>query len=63
MHLVNLQAARVEGEDLTRDLDFTRAGVRARREAGYAATRRVIEQRPWQHAGDLLDGIVVHDAR
>ena len=62
MHLVNLQAARVEGEDLTRDLDFTRAGVRARREAGYAATRRVIEQRPWQHAGDLLDGIVVHDA-
>jgi len=62
MHLVNLEAARIEGEDLARDIDFTRAGVRARREAGYAAARRVIEQRPWQHKGDLLDGIVVHDA-
>ncbi|MEX1993187.1 MAG: patatin-like phospholipase family protein [Steroidobacteraceae bacterium] len=62
MHLVNLLAPRIEGEDLYRDIDFTCAGVRARRQAGYAATRRVIEQRPWRRQGDLLDGIVVYEA-
>jgi len=62
MHLINLEAARIEGEDVNRDIDFTSAGVRARREAGYAAARRMIERQPWQHEGDLLDGIVVHDA-
>ena len=62
MHLVNLLAPRIEGEDLNRDIDFTGTGVRARRAAGYAAARRMIEQQPWQREGDLLDGIVVHDA-
>jgi NTE family protein len=62
MHLVNLVAPRIEGEDLARDIDFTGAGVRVRREAGYAAARRMIEQQPWQREGDLLDGIIVHDA-
>ncbi|TAK47032.1 MAG: patatin-like phospholipase family protein [Betaproteobacteria bacterium] len=62
MHLVNLLAPRIEGEDLNRDIDFTSAGVRARREAGYAATRRVIEQQPWRREGAPLDGIIVHDA-
>lgn len=62
MHLVNLLAPRIEGEDLNRDIDFTGAGVRARRAAGHAATRRLIEQRPWQREGALLDGIIVHDA-
>ncbi|MEX2239702.1 MAG: patatin-like phospholipase family protein [Burkholderiales bacterium] len=62
MHLVNLLAPRIEGEDLNRDIDFTSAGMRVRREAGYVATRQVIAQRPWQRAGAPLDGIAVHDA-
>jgi NTE family protein len=61
MHLVNLIAPRFEGEDLYRDIDFTRAGIRARRDAGHGAARRMIEQRPWQRSGDLLDGIIVHE--
>lgn len=62
MHLVNLLAPRIEGEDLNRDIDFTSDGVRARREAGYASARRTIAQQPWQRQGGLLDGIVVHEA-
>jgi NTE family protein len=62
MHLVNLLAPRIEGEDLNRDIDFTGAGVRLRREAGHAAARRMIERQPWQREGAPLDGIVVHDA-
>jgi len=62
MHLVNLLAPRIEGEDLNRDIDFTSAGVRTRREAGYAAARSMIERQPWQREGALLDGIIVHDA-
>jgi NTE family protein len=62
MHLVNLDTERVDGEDLTRDIDFTPAGLRARREAGYAAAKRAIEREPWRDEGDLLDGIIVHEA-
>lgn len=62
MHLVNLIAPRLEGEDFTRDIDFTGAGVRTRRAAGHACARRVIERQPWQREGAPLDGIVVHDA-
>lgn len=61
MHLVNLDTERIEGEDLTRDIDFTPAGLRLRHKAGYATARRVIERQPWRREGDFLDGIVVHD--
>jgi NTE family protein len=62
MHLINLLAPRLEGEDVSRDIDFSSAGVRTRREAGYAVARRMIEQRPWQREGAPLDGIIVHEA-
>jgi NTE family protein len=61
MHLVNLDTQRIEGEDLTRDIDFTLDGLRMRHEAGHAAARRAIERQPWRGGGDFLDGIVVHD--
>ncbi|MBI2315460.1 MAG: patatin-like phospholipase family protein [Betaproteobacteria bacterium] len=61
MHVVKLVAPRVEGEDLNKDIDFTGAGIRARWEAGYAATRRMIEREPWGQSGGFLDGIVVHE--
>jgi len=34
MHIAHLIAPRLEGEDHTKDVDFTPAGIRARREAG-----------------------------
>ncbi len=61
MHVVRLIAPRIDGEDHTKDIDFTAAGIRARRHAGYATTRRIIEQAPWREAVDPIEGVVIHD--
>lgn len=62
MHLLPLHAPRLEGEDHTKDIDFTGAGIDARRKAGYADTRRALEERPWARPTDTMDGIIIHDA-
>ena len=62
MHLVPLHAPRLEGEDHTKDIDFTSAGIDSRRKAGYADTRRVLEEAPWMHAADTMDGVIIHGA-
>jgi NTE family protein len=62
MHVVRLVAPRIEGDDHTKDIDFTSAGIRARRHAGYAATRRVIERTPWATPVDPMEGVVVHES-
>jgi len=62
MHVMRLQAPRLDGEDHTKDIDFTPAGVRARWQAGYADTLRMIDRRPWTQAVDPMDGVVVHKA-
>ncbi len=61
MHVVPLLAPRIDGEDHTKDIDFTPAGIKARWQAGYADTRREIERAPWQHAADELDGVIIHE--
>ena len=61
MHVVPLYAPRVDREDHTNDIDFTPAGIDARWKAGYADTRRRIEQAPWRAAVDAMDGVVVHE--
>ena len=61
MHVVPLLAPRVEGEDLTKDIDFTPVGVRTRWQAGYSDTRRTLEQACWKQAVDAIDGVVVHE--
>jgi NTE family protein len=60
MHVAHLVAPRLEGEDHTKDIDFTPAGVRARREAGYADTRRMIERSPWRAPTDPIEGVIEH---
>jgi NTE family protein len=60
MHVAHLVAPRLPGEDSTKDIDFTPAGVRARREAGYADTLRMIERSPWASACDPIEGVVEH---
>ena len=62
MHLLPLHAPRLEGEDQTKDIDFTAAGIDTRRKAGYADTRRVLEDQPWAHCADTMDGIIIHGA-
>jgi NTE family protein len=62
MHLVRMLAPRRDGEDHTKDIDFSRAGIAARWEAGLADTKRMLAMRPWERPVDMLDGIVVHES-
>jgi NTE family protein len=61
MHIVRLNAPRLDHEDHLRDIDFTSSGIRARWQAGYADTMRTIERRPWQKPIDPMMGVAVHD--
>lgn len=62
MHIVRLLAPRLAAEDHTKDIDFTAAGIRARRDAGLIDAREVIAQAPWQHCvDDMHEGVHVHD--
>ena len=60
MHVAHLLAPRLEGEDHTKDIDFTPAGVKTRREAGYADTMNMIERSPWREPCDPIEGVVEH---
>lgn len=60
MHVLPLQAPALEGEDHTKDLDFTADGIRARWDAGREFALRKIEAAPWNAAIDPVMGIVVH---
>ncbi len=60
VHVAHLLAPRLEGEDHTKDIDFTPAGVKARREAGYADTKRMVERAPWCAPTDPLEGVIEH---
>lgn len=60
MHLVSLQAPALQGEDHTKDLDFTPAGIKARWNAGRDLARHQIAATPWNQAVDPGMGVVVH---
>ena len=55
-------APRLEGEDHTKDIDFTRAGIEQRWKAGYDHARKVLAEKPWQGPVDTLAGVVIHEA-
>jgi NTE family protein len=60
MHVVRLLAPGLDGEDHTKDIDFTAEGIRSRWMAGYSDTLRAIEQRPWSAAAAGIEGVIVH---
>ena len=62
MHVVRLLAPPLAGEDHTKDIDFSPEGIRARWDAGYADTTRVLAQAPWTHPFDPIEGFILHDA-
>ena len=62
MHIVPLHAPRLEDEDHTKDIDFSPAGIDARREAGHADTLRALQEKPWKHCPDTMDGVIIHGA-
>jgi NTE family protein len=61
MHVVRLNAPNLDGEDHTKDIDFSPQGILARRRAGYADTRRMIERSPWEAPVHPADGVVIHE--
>jgi NTE family protein len=63
MHVVRLLAPSLDGEDHTKDIDFSPTGIRRRWEAGYADTTRVLEMAPWSGEFDPIEGFILHEAR
>jgi NTE family protein len=63
MHVVRLLAPPFEGEDHTKDIDFSPRGIRRRWEAGYTDTSRVLELAPWSGDFDPVEGFILHEAR
>jgi NTE family protein len=61
MHVVLLQAPRLDHENHTKDIDFSPSGIRRRWEAGYRDTGRALERAPWQDEVDPLEGVIVHE--
>ena len=62
MHVVRLLAPRLENENHTKDIDFSPSGIGMRREAGYEATMRALEQAPWQGEFDPIEGVILHES-
>ena len=62
MHVIRLLAPALADEDHAKDIDFSPGGIRSRWEAGYADTARVLEQSPWTHCVDPMEGIILHEA-
>jgi NTE family protein len=60
MHIVRLLAPGVEGEDHTKDIDFTPAGIRSRWQAGYSDTMRMLKAAPWRKPVDPAEGVIIH---
>ena len=60
-HIARLVAPKLEGEDHTKDIDFTPTGIRARWQSGYVDARRMLERAPWTAPVDPMDGVVIHD--
>ncbi|MBA3811712.1 MAG: patatin-like phospholipase family protein [Caulobacteraceae bacterium] len=62
MHVVRLLAPPLQGEDHSKDIDFSPEGIRARWDAGYADTSRVLAQAPWTRQFDPTEGFILHEA-
>jgi NTE family protein len=63
MHVVRLLAPPLEGEDHTKDIDFSRKGIRCRWTAGYENARRVLADAPWEAKVNPIEGFYLHECR
>jgi NTE family protein len=60
MTVIELDAPRLEGDDLHKDIDFSSSGIQRRWAAGYENTRRMLEKARWQAQPDPMEGIAVY---
>jgi NTE family protein len=63
MHVVRLLAPGLEGEDHTKDIDFSHAALRTRWQAGHQDMQSALGQMPWQAEFDPLEGFILHEFR
>lgn len=63
MHVVRLLAPQLETEDHTKDIDFSRTGIRVRWDAGYRDASRMLAQKPWRADVDPREGFYLHELR
>ncbi len=61
MHVVRLLAQPLDAEDQTKDIDFSRSGIRQRRAAGREDTLRVLKSAPWNGEFDPMEGFILHE--
>lgn len=61
MHVVRLLAPRLDNEDHTKDIDFSKAGVTARWTAGFEDMRRAVIEAPWEKPVDPVEGFHLHE--
>jgi NTE family protein len=60
MHVVRFLAPEFDGDDYTKDIDFTPEGIGARHKAGYDDARAMLARKPWLEPVPPLEGIVIH---
>lgn len=60
MHVVHLDAPPLPNEDAQKDIDFSRAGIEARRAAGHRDTLAMLRAAPWEQPADPMAGVVEH---
>jgi NTE family protein len=63
MHVVRLLAPRLDNEDHTKDIDFSRSGIRMRWQAGYEDTVLMLNAAPWENDVDPVEGFYLHEHR
>jgi NTE family protein len=63
MHVARLLAPTLPSEDHLKDIDFSREGIRQRREAGYRDANVMLEKSPWRTNNDPNDGVILHEVR
>lgn len=60
LHIVRLFAPVLDGENYTKDMDFSHQGIVSRWQAGYDDTLTMLAAAPWDKPCDILEGIHVH---
>lgn len=61
MHVIKLVSPRLDGEDQTKDIDFTTGGIHGRKAAGYKETLNALKQHPWTTDVDPIEGVLIHE--
>jgi NTE family protein len=60
MHIVRLLAPSLEGDDHTKDVDFSPEGIAARWKAGLEDARKAVAHAPWVGEFDPVEGVFLH---